>query len=761
MPFDPQSHFGKCLLAAMYAQEVTQLNPPAPVTTQGVVTLGATVTALGLSCIDALNFIVDAGAAPNYRPEYLALLGNALTIMTPAVAAMVGQMSNGAAVATAATTIVGMAAAVHDPLNLGLPWPPTPVVPVPPAPPTPPQRPHWMADCGSMIGGTALASLVLPGTHDSATYAINRDSMVAPSQDIPAWVNAAYALPFAGPVIMQIIANWSRTQALDTTAQLNAGIRYFDLRVVLQGGVFYTVHGMYGSPLTQVVNSVASFLAQNTKEVVILDFNHLYGITDHAPLIQMLISAFGDKLAPKTYSPTSKLNDLWATGRQVIVTYADAATANAYPQIWPQSTISSPWPNTDNQDTLKSRMDGYLTSRDPNKLFVLQGILTPTGSTIGMGVLPGNPGSIADLATPLTPQITTWVQAWRARNLNIVIVDWFTASPNYVDTLIQLNLWKGLIKSVWSTNDIGQGPGAVSYLIGDVNADGKAEVIQPWANGGSLGMIVYGWNGSAMTTLWSTNDMGQGPGAMSYLIGDVNGDGKAEIIQPWANGGSLGMIVYGWNGSAMTTLWSTNDMGQGPGAVAYLIGDINGDKRPEVIQLWANCSSLAIILYGFRDGGMATIYTATSLGQGPGAVAWLIGDVDGDGKAEIIQLWANGGSLGMIVYGWNGTAMTTLWSTSDMGQGPGAVSWLIGDVNGDGRAEILQQWANGGSLAMIVYGWTGTAMTTLWTSNDMGQGPGAVSWLIGDVGGDRKADVVQPWANGGSLGMILYSYATS
>src|ERR1700726_4159130 len=137
-----------------------------------------------------------------------------------------------------------------------------------------------------------------------------------------------------------------------------------------------------------------------------------------------------------------------------------------------------------------------------------------------------------------------------------------------------------------------QGIGAVSWLSGDVNGDGKAEIIQPWANGASLGMIVYGWSGTAMTTLWGTGDIGQGVGAVSWLIGDVNGDGKAEIIQLWANGSSLGMIVYGWSGTAMTTLWSTGDIGQGVGAVNWLIGDVNNDGKTEIIQLWANGSSL-------------------------------------------------------------------------------------------------------------------------------------------------------------------------
>jgi hypothetical protein len=256
----------------------------------------------------------------------------------------------------------------------------------------------------------------------------------------------------------------------------------------------------------------------------------------------------------------------------------------------------------------------------------------------------------------------------------------------------------------WSTGNIGQGPGAVAWLIGDVNGSGEAEVVQPWDNGGKLGMIVYGWSGSAMTTLWGTSNIGEGSGAVAWLIGDVNGSGKDEVIQLWNNGGQLGVIVYGWSGSAMTTLWGTGN-----------------------------------------------------IGQGSGAVAWLIGDVNGDGKDEVIQLWNNGGKLGMIVYGWSGSAMTTLWGTSNIGEGSGAVAWQIGDVNGDGKDEVIQLWNNGGKLGMIVYGWCGSGMTTLCSSSNVGEGPGAVAWLTGPVQGGVVDEIVQLWDNGGRLGVILYS----
>ncbi|MEH1905989.1 MAG: VCBS repeat-containing protein [Nostoc sp.] len=87
----------------------------------------------------------------------------------------------------------------------------------------------------------------------------------------------------------------------------------------------------------------------------------------------------------------------------------------------------------------------------------------------------------------------------------------------------------------WSTDNIGGHTKALSWLVADVDGDGKAKLLQPWNNGSRLGLIVYGWNGTQMTTKWSTDYIGQGGGALSWLVADVDGDGKAELLQPWHN----------------------------------------------------------------------------------------------------------------------------------------------------------------------------------------------------------------------------------
>ncbi|MCI0698473.1 VCBS repeat-containing protein, partial [candidate division KSB1 bacterium] len=180
-----------------------------------------------------------------------------------------------------------------------------------------------------------------------------------------------------------------------------------------------------------------------------------------------------------------------------------------------------------------------------------------------------------------------------------------------------------------------------------------------------LGMILYEWNNSALVKKWGTINIGQGSSALAWLTADIDGDGKQEIIQTWNNRFRyLGVIVYGWNGTALVTKWGTGNIGQGPGALAWLTADIDGDGKQELIQPWKNQSQLGVIVYGWNGTALVTKWATTNIGQGPGALAWLTADIDGDGKQEIIQPWKNQSRLGVIVYGWNGTALVSKWGTT-------------------------------------------------------------------------------------------------
>jgi hypothetical protein len=327
----------------------------------------------------------------------------------------------------------------------------------------------------------------------------------------------------------------------------------------------------------------------------------------------------------------------------------------------------------------------------------------------------------------------------------------------------------GLIQSP----DMGEGPNAVSWLVGDVNGDGKAEICQQYRNGnGNLGIIVYGWNGTAMSVLKQNDDMGQGPNAASWLIGDVNGDGKAEIVQTYRNGsGKLGMIVYGWNGTDMTVLKQNDDMNEGPNAVSWLIGDVNGDGKAEVCQQYANGNGkLGMIVYAWSDqdaNKMREIWKQDDMGQGPNALTWLIGDVNGDGKAEICQLWDNGGALAINFYMWTDGGFHTTVPTSPGWGGSGEPAtagsdWFIGDVNEDGSAELCHWWSNNiyaGAGLYKYYPDAGICAPGIGAMRYYGSSaPPPVGFVLGDFRGKGRKELCEAYTVSGMLGMMLFTF---
>ena len=89
------------------------------------------------------------------------------------------------------------------------------------------------------------------------------------------------------------------------------------------------------------------------------------------------------------------------------------------------------------------------------------------------------------------------------------------------------------------------------------------------------------------------------------------------------------------------------------------------------------CSSSASKWLALLARSISVAFTTSS-----GASAQTLCDVDGDDRVEIIQQWNNGGRLGTLVYGWQDGALRKIWGSGNMGEGSGAVAWLLGDVNG-------------------------------------------------------------------------------
>jgi len=311
----------------------------------------------------------------------------------------------------------------------------------------------WMADLAAQIGPLPLNKVALPGSHDTATYGITASSDFSP--DEPSWLQIFDGKGIVDRVVRKLTAGWARTQGNDISQQLADGIRYLDLRICENpdDGQIYTCHGLYSVAASDVVSQVAGFIAQHPKEIVILDFNHFYAISDDAftAFGQQLIATFGDKLVPAASGAGVTLDEIWQAGQQVVVLYhgqqqvcgsPTSAGAAPQPQFWSQDQIQSCWPDAQDLDGLQTYLGAEIESDVPSgKLWVLQGILTENAEIVLKGLEPGGryPGTMEEWAATTTPNVVEWItDDWSGDGLNIVIVDWYEGT-SYVSTVVSLN----------------------------------------------------------------------------------------------------------------------------------------------------------------------------------------------------------------------------------------------------------------------------------------------------------------------------------
>jgi hypothetical protein len=317
----------------------------------------------------------------------------------------------------------------------------------------------WMAALSTTLADKPFCNVAMPGTHDSGTYQWNKELGASPDSDLCMTIQNALeggsggkgllglgvGSMIADHVLEHVYDRMCKCQDLSISDQLNAGIRYLDLRVAWNESVsgFYTCHGVYCVELKVILDQIVAFLKQNTKEIVFLDFNHFYKVDDkHAALAALIMERLGDMMAIQgQLNPNSTVKEYWDKGVQVVAVYHHDETQKASNgKLWFRGVLHSPWPNKNQTKDLHENLAGHIRGRNKDKFFVLQGILTPDGELIKQEIMENKGAtSIKSIARRVSGKVVDWVDdEWKGETHNIVIVDFFQ-DCSVVPAIIHLN----------------------------------------------------------------------------------------------------------------------------------------------------------------------------------------------------------------------------------------------------------------------------------------------------------------------------------
>jgi hypothetical protein len=306
------------------------------------------------------------------------------------------------------------------------------------------------------------------------------------------------------------------------------------------------------------------------------------------------------------------------------------------------------------------------------------------------------------------------------------------------------------------TYNTGGGSGAVA--LADVNGDGNLDVMV--AEGSGRVGVMLGNGDGTFQSVRSYSTGGQNPD--SIAVADVNHDGKLDLIV--ANQCPINSCPGGGNSDLAVGVLLGNGDGTFQAPTVYASGghlplsvvaaDVNGDGRPDLIVA-NDCSTndclspgAVGVLLGNGDGTFQAPVSYLSGGYSTYSAA--VGDVNGDGRPDILVANESSDTIGVLLGNGDGTFQPAV--VYDSG-GIECLSIKVADVNGDEKPDLLVANSSDATVGVLLGNGDGTFKAA---QNYHSGGPELLSIAVADVNGDGRPDLIAVnYEYPGSVGVLL------
>jgi hypothetical protein len=264
-----------------------------------------------------------------------------------------------------------------------------------------------------------------------------------------------------------------------------------------------------------------------------------------------------------------------------------------------------------------------------------------------------------------------------------------------------------------------------TVALADLNGDKRPDLVFISPNGGSS--YVSTMLGRGDGTFQPAQNVATGVQNLVLAVGDLNGDGRADVVTIDAVNNQLYILISNGNGLFQTPRIINNVSGN-----SIVIGDFNGDRIADLAILPFN-GPVNIYLGKGNGDFFPPIQTATG---GAGAAIIAAADFDGDGNLDVATIQQVTNNVAILLGHGDGTFATPVTYPLDVTSTLAGIA--VADVNGDGALDLVITEPAQRKIAVALGNGDGTFAP--FKSFPI-QEP-AYGLVVTDVNGDGKPDIV-------------------